>query len=683
MLSVPPTLGLDALNPKQREAVLAPDGPLLILAGAGTGKTRVLTHRIAHLVASQQYRPGEICAVTFTNKASREMSGRLDKLLLNNTRGMFVGTYHRLGSHILRKGNHSEMVGRHPGYSILDPSNVRPMIREICEKLEFEPSDKTKSLADIEETISWAKDSLLAPDDLSAAATTEAEASVASIYAAYEERLLEANAVDLDDLIRLPCLVLETNPEILAAYQDRYQHFLVDEYQDTSMAQYKLMALLASRTRNLSVVGDDDQSIYGFRHADIRNITSFLTEYPDARSVTLEQNYRSTKRILEVAHAVVSHNRERMDKKLWTDRKDGSPTYLISAADEAQEANAICSEIKRLNGLLNEQGESRHPYSGMALLFRINAQGRALEEACIRWQIPYRMARGVRFYGRAEIRDALSYLQLLANPRDTFAFERAIQAPKRGIGKKTVSQLAEDAANLGVPILEVAQEMKGSGQAAGVLRGFGRQMGEYREMAGRLGVHELLAKILNETGYLASMRASGEGERLENLDELLGLTGEYAAMPGWDGLNAFLENAALMSQVDEVDAIKGEAVTLITVHMVKGLEYSVVFLTGMEENVFPHRRSVGSEEAVAEERRLAYVGLTRPIDRLYISHAARRHLFGRGEEMEPSRFVGEIPPELLRDFPLPDQVQRSGWEAPPRVARSLPRQRGGGGGFHL
>jgi DNA helicase-2/ATP-dependent DNA helicase PcrA len=675
-------LGLDGLNPAQREAVLAPDGPLLILAGAGTGKTRVLTHRIAHLVASGRARPNEICAVTFTNKATREMRDRLDHLLLGNTRGMFVGTYHRLGLYMLRQGDHAQRVGRKPGFTILDPADTKPIVVRICANIEFEPSPKTKTIGDIIDTIGWAKDSLISPDDLALQAQTDAEASVATIYAAYEERLLQANAVDLDDLIRLPCLILEDHPDVLDRYQDRYRHYLVDEYQDTSMAQYRLMALLAGRERNLSVVGDDDQAIYGWRHADIRNILSFQAEYPDARSVKLERNYRSHQGILDVAHAVVVHNEGRMEKRLWSERKEGAPTYLIHASDETQEANAVCGEIQRLHTLLDEQGQSRHPYSEMALLFRINAQARALEEACIRWRIPYRIARGIRFYGRAEIKDALSYLQLLANPSDTIAFERAIKSPRRGVGEKTVAQLAEDAAQLGVPILDAVRTCAtGPGRAAQELRNFGQMMEGYRELAGHLGVHELLAKILDETGYLASMRAEGDKPRLENLDELVGLCGEYAAMPGWDGLTTFLENAALMSAVDEVDAVKGDAVTLITAHMAKGLEFSVVFLTGMEESVFPYRRSVGSDEATNEERRLAYVGITRAKDRFYVSHADRRHLFGRSEDLIRSRFIGEMPEHLLRPFPMSDEVQRSSWAPTPRVARPLPRLGGSALGF--
>ncbi len=632
---------LAGLNPAQREAVLATEGPLLVLAGAGSGKTRVIAHRIAHLLAGRGLDPRHVLAVTFTNKAAEEMARRVETLLAPwGLRPPLVSTFHSACVRILRAEIHH--LGEPRSFLIYDDEDQLAVVKEILRELGWD--ERALPPASIVHRISRAKGQLLSPEAYLAGAPGPREAQVARVFARYEERLRAAHALDFDDLLLRVVQLWERHPEVLAYYRGLWRYVLVDEYQDTNPVQYRLVRLLTAEHRNLCVVGDPDQSVYRWRGADIRNILDFERDYPDCRVVRLEQNYRSTRRILALASDLIARNLGRKPKALWTENEEGDKAVLSQAWDEEEEAFYVVETVARL------AGEGLGP-EAVAVFYRTNAQSRALEEAFMRRGIPYRIVGGVRFYARREVKDVLAWLRLLVNPADDLAFRRAIGAPARGIGKTTLARIEELAARDGVSLLAAAERL-GDGllpaKAARTLGEFAESLARLRERAASLPLGGLVRALLDASGYRAALEREGTEEaegRLENLEELAAAAEEFEARQA-GGIPAFLDSVALLSDIDELPE-GGRAVTLMTVHSAKGLEFPVVFMTGMEEGIFPHAKSLDDPEALEEERRLAYVGLTRAKRRLYLSWALRRRLHGYGGMSEPSRFLRELPEEGL------------------------------------
>jgi DNA helicase-2/ATP-dependent DNA helicase PcrA len=635
------------LNEPQRQAVQHGEGPLLVLAGAGSGKTRVLTHRIAYLLATGAARPGEILAITFTNKAATEMRERVEQLVGRSARAMWVTTFHSACARMLRAD--AERLGYSRGFTIYDESDSLRMLKRVLEELHVDP--KRYPPRAIRSQISGAKNQLV-----DAAAYAEAQGSVfeevvAEAYALYEKRMLEANAMDFDDLLVRTVNALELFEEVRERWRRTFRHVLVDEYQDTNHAQYRLLQLLTAEHGNLMVVGDEDQSVYGFRHADIRNILDFERDFPEAEVVKLEQNYRSTQTILSAANAVVEHNRERRPKKLWTELAGGEPLQLHELSDEHEEARWVAGEIERLG---EEEGVERE---GVAVFYRTNAMSRVLEDTLVRFELPYQVIGGTKFYERAEVKDAVAYLSLLVNPADQVCFARVVNSPRRGIGKTSQGRLAAHANTTGLPIWEVAgraEDVPGLGGAAiRAVSAFHETMEDLRGRAeGGASVGELLEATLRETGYLDALAAERTVEaegRAENLEELVGVAREFDLnheLEGEGELSALEEFLQQISLYTEQDGLREESViTLMTLHNAKGLEYDTVFIVGCEDGAFPHMRALeeGSEE---EERRLCYVGITRARRRLYMTWTRERRLFGRSERNLPSRFVDELPEGL-------------------------------------
>ena len=632
---------LEGLNEPQREAVLHGQGPLLILAGAGSGKTRVLTHRIAHLVHSGRARPGEILAITFTNKAAQEMRERVEILVGNQARAMWVMTFHSACARMLRSDAHR--LGYTRGFTIYDEQDSVRLVKRCIEELGVDPKRFTPRA--IKRQISDAKNQLL-----DAAAYRETigsffEQTAADVFELYEQRAHGMNAMDFDDLLVRTVNLLELFPEVRERYQHNFQHVLVDEYQDTNRAQYRWLQILAEEHRNLVVVGDDDQSIYGFRNADIRNILDFEEDHPDARVVKLEQNYRSTQTILDAANAVIQNNRSRKGKQLWTEGEAGEPITVRELEDEHAEARYVAGEIERLV----DAGGSRDE---VAVFYRANAQSRVLEDTLVRYGVGYQVIGGTRFYERAEVKDALGYLTFLVNPQDLVAFQRIVNSPRRGIGNTTQARIGGHANTIGEAIWDVASrpgDIPGLGAAAiKAVDRFMSVMVRLRERAdGDASVGDLLEETLSETGYTDSLKAErtieAEG-RLENLEELVSVAREYDAQAEEPSVEEFLQQVALFSEQDNLTADDG-IVTLMTLHNAKGLEYPVVFVLGMEDGVFPHMRSIEAGD-IEEERRLCYVGITRAMRSLYLTHARTRALYGGREWNVPSRFLAEVPAEL-------------------------------------
>ena len=632
---------LEGLNAPQREAVVHGEGPLLILAGAGSGKTRVLTHRIAHLVGTGQARPGEILAITFTNKASKEMRERVEALVGGRARAMWVMTFHSACARMLRAD--AERLGYTRGFTIYDEQDSLRLVKNCVEELDVDP--KRFAPRGIRRQISDAKNGLLDAEAYRIKVSTFFEQTAADVYELYEQRLHAANAMDFDDLLFRCVNLFELFPEVRDRYRRSFQHVLVDEYQDTNRAQYRWLQLLAEEHRNLCVVGDDDQSIYRFRGADIRNILDFEDDFPDAQVVKLEQNYRSTQTILNASNAVISNNRARKDKFLWSELGEGEPVHVRELEDEHAEARFVVSEIERLV----DEGESRDE---VAVFYRTNAQSRVLEDMLVRYGVGYQVIGGTRFYERAEIKDALAYLTLLVNPADTVAFGRVVNSPRRGIGNTSQARITNYASTLGEPVWNVAaapEQIPGLGTAA--VKAVGRFMSvmeRLRERAeGGAGVGDLLAETLEETGYTDALRAERTVEsqvRLENLEELVGVAREYDTAAEEGSVEEFLQQIALFSEQDNLRDEQG-IVTLMTMHNAKGLEFGIVFIIGLEDGVFPHMRSIESGD-LEEERRLAYVGITRAKRVLYLTHARTRALFGSRDWNVRSRFIDEIPAEF-------------------------------------
>jgi DNA helicase-2/ATP-dependent DNA helicase PcrA len=632
---------LEGLNEPQKEAVLHQRGPLLVLAGAGSGKTRVLTHRIAHLVDTDQARPGEILAITFTNKAAKEMRERVEQLVGPRSRAMWVMTFHSACARMLR--THGDKLGFTRSFTIYDEQDSIRLIKRCIEDLDIDPKRFTPRA--IKRQISTAKNLLQDAEGYREHVGSYFEQTAADVYDRYQSQIHSMNAMDFDDLLFQCVQLLEVHTDVREKYEHNFRHVLVDEYQDTNRAQYRWLQLLTGHHRNLCVVGDDGQSIYSFRSADIRNILDFQKDFEDAHVVKLEQNYRSTQTILDAANAVLANNRRQIEKHLWTENPQGDPVHVRELEDEHAEARFVAGEIERLV----DQGTSRDE---IAVFYRANAQSRVLEDILVRFNVSYQVIGGTRFYERAEVKDAMAYLTLLVNPSDAVAFQRVVNSPRRGIGDTTQAKIVAHANTLGEPIWDVAADpeaIPGLGAAAiKAVRRFMSSMERLKERAdGGADVDELLEEVLSESGYVDALKAErtieAEG-RLENLEELVGVAREFQQQADEPRLDEFLQQIALFSEQDNLTDDEG-IVTLMTLHNAKGLEFPIVFIIGAEEGIFPHMRSIEAGD-LDEERRLCYVGITRARQQLYVTYARQRSLFGRREWNVPSRFIDEIPDHL-------------------------------------
>jgi DNA helicase II / ATP-dependent DNA helicase PcrA len=642
---------LDGLNPQQRAAVLHTGSPLLIVAGAGSGKTRVLTHRIAYLLAEREVAPSQILAITFTNKAAGEMASRAATLTGARARSMWVLTFHSACVRILRR--EARRFGYPSSFTIYDQADSQRLMTMVCRELELDSRHHPpKAMAD---QVSSLKNELIDYETVQNKASGYRQRALGEAYAEYQRRLVAAGAMDFDDLIMVTVNLLQAFPDLAAEYHERFRHVLVDEYQDTNHAQYVLVRELAGaggpNPAELVVVGDADQSIYAFRGATIRNIEEFERDFAGARVILLEQNYRSTQNILAAANAVVSRNPGRIPKNLWSDAGDGAKITGYVADSEHDEAAFVAEEVDRLN----DTGEATP--GEVAVFYRTNAQSRVFEEVFIRSGLPYKVVGGVRFYERREVRDLLAYLRLIANPGDEVSLRRILNTPRRGIGDRAeecVAGLASRDKTSFAEALSRPEDVPGlAARSARAIEGFNELMAGLRAMAeARCPVGDLADAVLERTGYVAELQASSDLQdagRIENLTELVSVAREFDAHSPDGSLAEFLEQVALVADADEIPAGEqhGGLVTLMTLHTAKGLEFPVVFLTGLEENVFPHERSMGDERELAEERRLAYVGITRAMRRLYVTRAATRTWFGRPGYHAQSRFLTDIPASLI------------------------------------
>lgn len=642
---------ISSLNPEQRAAVEHVDGPLLVLAGAGSGKTRVLTVRIANLVANHGVPPHAILALTFTNKAAGEMRRRVEDMLGQDLRGMFVGTFHSFGAQLLRR--HAGLAGWPTKFTILDGDQSLKLMRKIMADRGLSTDRSDPGI--VRAIISNAKNSLEGPEDLWQRAESSRDFMLrlaAAVYPAYEAELEQQGAVDFDDLLVRPIRLFETHEDLLGRYQRRFRYILVDEYQDTNQAQYRLLALLARTHRNLMVVGDDDQAIYGWRGADIRNILEFESDFPGARIIRLEQNYRSTGAILRAANTVIRNNTSRKGKELWTAAGMGDPLTVQEVQTDWEEADFVAREVLRLLA-------RRYDYRDIAILYRTNAQSRVLEDALRRSRIPYRIVGGTRFYDRREIRDVMAYLRMIVNPNDREAFERAVNWPRRGVGDASQEKLVAWARAQGVSLIEAArraEEVVGiTKNARKGLLAFAELILKYRQRAEWEDVGRVLRDLVVEAGILDALRAEKDGgvERAENVEELIAAAvsfdpSEYAEEieVGASSVELFVQHVALLTDVDDVEE-GGDAITLMTLHASKGLEFPVVFIAGVEEGIFPHAQSVGDPNRLEEERRLFYVGITRAQKKLYLTWANSRWRGYEIARMRPSRFLDELPPDVV------------------------------------
>ncbi|HMS55772.1 MAG TPA: UvrD-helicase domain-containing protein [Fimbriimonadaceae bacterium] len=667
-----PAIDLNALNPEQREAVEHDGGPLLVFAGAGSGKTRVVTYRIARLI-DMGVPPQRILAVTFTNKAAREMRERIETVAGGAARGLWMGTFHSLCAKFLRIDGRS--IGIDNSFVIYDDADQLSLIREILKAKDID--DKSIQPRGLLTEISGAKEKLLSPEKYADRATGFFERIAAEVYKSYNGLLKKANALDFDDLLYYMVRLLEEREDVREKYQERFLQVLVDEYQDVNFAQYQIVNLISAKHRNLMVVGDDDQSIYAWRGADVSLILRFEKDHRDARTVKLQQNYRSTQTILKAAHEVIKHNRGRADKEMWTENQNGTRITLRMHGTEQDEAMAVVESV------LADVQSGRRKYKDFAVLYRTNAQSRVLEEAFIMMRVPHMLIGGQRFYERKEIKDMLSYLRLVLNPQDDVSIRRVLNVPTRGIGNTTLGNLDSWARERGLSLLYALrdQELQAGMQkkTASAIRGFLGLIDEAQTVAEKGSVAETLKFMLNQSGYMEALRQERSEEsigRLENLQELLNVTMEYDATSEDPSLFGFLESVALVADTDGLDN-GGNAVTLMTLHSAKGLEFPVVYLVGLEEGVFPHSRSLGSDSELEEERRLCYVGMTRAMEELHLKHAHRRSLYGTPNFNKRSRFLDDIPEEFL-DVSGYDHVapirsvyqERSGRYtiAPPRAA---------------
>jgi DNA helicase-2/ATP-dependent DNA helicase PcrA len=637
-----PETYLADLNPAQREAVLATEGPLLVVAGAGSGKTRVLTHRVAHLIAACGVEPQEILAITFTNKAAGEMRTRLEDLLGPVASKIWILTFHAACGRILRR--EAARLGYRSNFTIYDQADQIRLTKACLEELERDP--KRFVPRGIHAQISNAKNNLISPGEYQSRVASFYDQTVADTYDVYQRRLFASNAVDFDDLLMLTVDVLERFPEALQRWQKAFRYVLVDEYQDTNHAQYRLLQLLAADHRNVCAVGDPDQAIYSFRGADIRNILEFERDFPDTRVIALEQNYRSTNTILRGANAVIAHNRERKEKNLYSDLGEGLPVRALEVEDEHAEARFIAAEVASLI----DEGFSG---SEIAVFYRTNAQSRVIEDVLVRQEIPYQVIGGPRFYERAEVKDVIAYLQVIDNPYDAVSLQRIANRPRRGIGDASLARLQTYADAHGRSLWEATEFAEEAGIAAAPLRavqGFRTLIQSLMAGALELEVAELVQRVLDQTGYIAALEAERTIEaqgRIENLQELVGVAQEYQAASAEPSLSHFLQEISLFSDQDAMTDQESR-VTLMTLHNAKGLEFRAVFMVGMEEGIFPHSRSL-EEQQLEEERRLCYVGMTRAQERLTLTHASGRSLYGSRNYNLPSRFLDELPEDVERE----------------------------------
>ena len=668
MLTNPDSL-LESLNEPQRRAVESVNGPVLILAGAGSGKTRVIVHRIAYLMLAGRVPAWQILGVTFTNKAAQEMRERVRGLTGPVGESVLLSTFHSFCSRILRREVHR--LGWEEGFTIYDDADQLAVVREVLKGLSIDV--KSLSPRAVLNNISRAKDELITPPVFAEHAEGPYEIAVARAYRRYQQVLRDAAALDFNDLIMFVVQLLREHPDIREHYQDRYRYIMVDEYQDTNHAQYELVRLLAAKYRNICVVGDDDQGIYSWRGADVRNILNFEREYADATVIKLEQNYRSTQNILDAAHSIISRLPRRREKKLWTNQGSGAPLVLLPAHDEEDEARLVVNTVRRLQ----DEGLS---LSDCVVMYRTNAQSRALEDALVAYGMPYQLVGGVAFYLRREIKDILAYLRLIYNPADSVSLGRVANVPPRGIGAKTFAALAMWSDMQGIPpgeaVLSLADDsgtapLPVTSRARGALESLGLMLSAFRRDMLRLPLSDLVNQIIKDTGYLEHIR-KGENieevvDREENLEELAAAAARFDEIEPPQGLSLFLHEATLAADVDRMDADGG--LTLMTMHNAKGLEFPVVFVTGMEEDLFPHIRALDDPEGVEEERRLCYVALTRAKERLYLLHAARRYSSNSLGRL-PSRFLAELPPELVTGPTAPAQPSlEAAWRGAPTSAR--------------
>jgi DNA helicase-2/ATP-dependent DNA helicase PcrA len=634
-----PSLTLDDLNPPQREAVLAPEGPILILAGAGSGKTRVLTYRIAHLLAEGHARAEEMLAVTFTNKAAREMRERIGTLLHGDAGFPWVSTFHAACARILRQ--EASALGYDRNFSILDDSDTMALIRRVLEDARLADSPAPETMR---ARIDQAKNEGLLPIQVAEAAASPRDRIIAQVYQLYQDRLRELNALDFGDLLLQTHRLFDTNPDALARWRRRSGHLLVDEYQDTNHVQYLLVRALSAQTGNLCVVGDEDQSIYRWRGADIRNILDFERDFANARIVKLEQNYRSTKTILAAAGAVIEHNLERKPKRLWTENPAGEMVTYCTSLTEREEADYVAREIAKLID------EGLKP-ADIVVFYRVNAQSRVLEEALVRRRVPYQIVGGFRFYDYREIKDLIAYLRVIANPADALSLERMVGTPPRGIGAKTIEVLREVAAHEGINLFEALGRIETqSSVALRIAKQAGSLYSWIRDLAARAGtlsVRAILEEIIAASSFEAYLAGLEDADaRRQNVAELLAAANAFDAEAQSAGLGDFLERVALVNDSDQIATVGGR-VALMTLHTSKGLEYPAVFITGMEEGLFPHARSQDDDREIEEERRLCYVGMTRARRLLYLTNALSRELYGNRQDGSPSRFLREIDRALI------------------------------------
>ena len=635
---------IEGLNDKQKEAVLATEGPCLVIAGAGSGKTKVLTHKIAYEIANG-VKPWNILAITFTNKAANEMKERIEKLIGDAAKDLWMGTFHSICVKILRR--YIDRIGYKTDFVIFDTSDQKTLIKECIKALKVD--DKLFTDRGVLTEISNGKNEMLEPKAYGVKYAGDfRREKIAELYTLYQQKLKENNALDFDDIINLTIKILTENPDVLDYYTEKFQYVLVDEYQDTNKAQFMLVSMLASKYGNITAVGDNDQGIYSFRGADISNILNFERDFPGTKIIKLEQNYRCTGNILKAANAVIKHNENKYDKKLWTQNEEGKIPCIYNGEDEYDEARYIVEQIEHL------KREEYYKNSDFVVLYRMNAQSRAIEDILMREGLPYKVIGGLKFYERKEIKDIIAYLRLIHNPADNLSLKRIINEPKRGIGKTSLDKVQEISENSGIPMYEIIKEADKYelNRVYANSREFIEQIEYLREQKDKIKISDLIKETLNKTGYTKALELENSVEaetRIENLEEFLTVAIEFEEQEADNTLAEFLENITLSSDIDGMED-QEDSITLMTLHSAKGLEYPVVFLVGMEEGIFPGYKSIGEPQALEEERRLFYVGITRAKQYLYLTCAKHRTIFGATSYNQVSRFVQEIPEELLEGY---------------------------------
>ena len=635
---------IEGLNDKQQEAVLATEGPCLVIAGAGSGKTKVLTHKIAYEIANG-VRPWNILAITFTNKAANEMKERIEKLIGDAAKDLWMGTFHSICVKILRR--YIDRIGYKTDFVIFDTSDQKTLIKECIKALKVD--DKLFTDRGVLTEISNGKNEMLEPKAYGVKYAGDfRREKIAELYTLYQQKLKENNALDFDDIINLTIKILTENPDVLEYYTEKFKYVLVDEYQDTNKAQFMLVSMLASKYGNITAVGDNDQGIYSFRGADISNILNFERDFPGTKIIKLEQNYRCTGNILKAANAVIKHNENKYDKKLWTQNEEGKIPCIYNGEDEYDEARYIVEQIEHL------KREEYYKNSDFVVLYRMNAQSRAIEDILMREGLPYKVIGGLKFYERKEIKDIIAYLRLIHNSADNLSLKRIINEPKRGIGKTSLDKVQEISENSGIPMYEIIKEADKYelNRVYANSREFIEQIEYLREQKDKIKISDLIKETLNKTGYTKALELENSVEaetRIENLEELLTVAIEFEEQEADNTLAEFLENITLSSDIDGMED-QEDSITLMTLHSAKGLEYPVVFLVGMEEGIFPGYKSIGEPQALEEERRLFYVGITRAKQYLYLTCAKHRTIFGSTSYNQISRFVQEIPEELLEGY---------------------------------